>query len=138
MKREEIVEAARGWMGVKWRHMGRNRQGLDCLGLLVVVAQHFGIEHHGDEVNYRRVPDGDRLVNTLTSQLVIRHPPLKTGMVVVMRDHSHACHVGIIGTRLGEQSLIHASLAHRQVYEEPWARWKPTFRMALDYPGIED
>lgn len=139
MNRDEIVEAARAWKGVKWAHMGRNRMGVDCVGLVVKVAEHFGISHHGSEGNYRRTPQGDdSLVRILTSQMDIKRPPLKFGMVVILRDTTQPCHVGIIGERYGELSLIHASVLKREVYEEPWKYWSPRFRMALDYPGVED
>lgn len=34
-----IVEAARTYIGVPWKHMGRSRRGLDCAGLLIVAAK---------------------------------------------------------------------------------------------------
>ena len=36
-QRESLVECARGMVGVPWQHMGRNRQGLDCAGLLILA-----------------------------------------------------------------------------------------------------
>lgn len=138
MKRHEIEDYARSWKDVEWQHMGRNRAGVDCVGLLIVTATHFGIPHYGDEVNYRRTPEDGKLVKLLTSQMIIRRPPLKIGMAVVIRDPIQPCHVGIIGERYGELSLIHASVLKRKVYEEPWTGWKHLYRMALDFPGVED
>lgn len=126
-------------MGVKWQHMGRNRMGIDCVGLYVMIARNFDIPCHGDEVNYRRTPEGDgRLVKVLTEQMIIVQPPLKLGMGVVLRDNTQPCHVGIIGERYGELSLIHASVIKGKVYEEPWSGWAHLYRMALDFPGVED
>ena len=34
IKRREIVAAARDWVGVPYRHQGRTRNGIDCIGLL--------------------------------------------------------------------------------------------------------
>ena len=31
--REMVVAEARTWIGVKWRHQGRTREGVDCIGL---------------------------------------------------------------------------------------------------------
>ena len=35
IKRREIVDAARNWVGVPYRHQGRTRNGIDCVGLLL-------------------------------------------------------------------------------------------------------
>lgn len=37
-QREEIIRCARELIGVRWHHMGRNRMGLDCAGLLVLTV----------------------------------------------------------------------------------------------------
>lgn len=38
------VEEARKWLGVPFRHQGRSRNGVDCGGLLVCVAEALGKE----------------------------------------------------------------------------------------------
>ena len=62
-----VVAAAQSWVGVPWRHQGRTREGIDCLGLLIVVARDLGLDRvpgssPGIDVtapefrNYRRLP----------------------------------------------------------------------------------
>jgi len=140
MTRDEICTEARRFrdLKTKWRHMGRNEQALDCLGLLVMIAKKFEIPYVEPEENYRRTPDSNLLVEMLTSQLILRRPPLKIGMAVALRDKVQPVHVGIIGERYGELSLIHACASRGYVYEEPWANWSSRLRMCLDFPGVED
>ena len=48
--RTDIVAAARGWLGVPWRHQGRSRAGVDCVGLVVVVCRSLGLSDHDSTV----------------------------------------------------------------------------------------
>jgi cell wall-associated NlpC family hydrolase len=56
----EPWEIAREYLGVKFRHRGRSQHGLDCLGLLVVVAERMGIQVF-DKPVYGREPWKDGL-----------------------------------------------------------------------------
>jgi cell wall-associated NlpC family hydrolase len=77
----KIVETARSMVGVPYYHAGRNRNGLDCVGLLLAVAEEVGaltytppgysagwvdpdlllseIERFADSVEFGPVQDGD-------------------------------------------------------------------------------
>lgn len=37
-ERQALLDAARKYIGVRWLHMGRNAQGVDCVGLLIVTV----------------------------------------------------------------------------------------------------
>lgn len=41
--RQEVICAARSWIGTPWRHQGRGKAGIDCGGLLIEVARELGI-----------------------------------------------------------------------------------------------
>ena len=44
-KRRELIKAARKYIGVRWLHVGRDNNGLDCAGLIIAVIQDvFGID----------------------------------------------------------------------------------------------
>lgn len=139
MTRDDIVTAARRHMNAPWRHRGRKASGMDCAGLLVLVAEEVGHEVT-DEQGYSRLPDKERFVDHLKAQFqLVRPKPLKPGMIVVLRDGILPCHTGILGELHGRLSLIHASAARRMVVEETWDRhWQSRFRCALDVPGVED
>ena len=51
--RIEIVEYARTWLGTKWRHQGRSKQGIDCIGLIIRTAEEFGFQYE-DSTGYAR------------------------------------------------------------------------------------
>lgn len=45
MTRDELfVDHARKYLGVPWRHQGRSRGGLDCVGLVVLAARDCGLD----------------------------------------------------------------------------------------------
>lgn len=140
MKRTEITEEARRYiaLGTPWRHRGRTEQGLDCAGLAVVLLRRFGLPVE-DVEGYSRFPSGQMFVDHLRAQFDLGKPPLKIGQVVVLRDVTRPCHVGIIGERYGRTSLIHASAEYMKVFEEDWTpQWAAKLRMILEFPGVED
>lgn len=52
----DIAATARKYLGTPWRHQGRDRVlGLDCIGLLVVVAQDLDLEYD-DTTTYTMRP----------------------------------------------------------------------------------
>lgn len=64
----DVVTAARAWLEVPFRHQGRTRAGVDCFGLLVVVAQDLGYPI-SDVRDYGRQPDPDRMGSVLNGQM---------------------------------------------------------------------
>lgn len=110
-----IVEAARGWIGVKWQHRGRSRLGVDCVGLPKCVYSELGVDLP-DFLLYPREPQPPVLEAHMTAALgppiyrgsVLREN-LQPGDIVVLRHPILPRHVGIIGDyRGGRLSLIHS------------------------------
>jgi cell wall-associated NlpC family hydrolase len=54
-ERMALVREARTYMGVRWRHQGRDRRGLDCAGLVVASLRGIGRAVR-DSTAYGRVP----------------------------------------------------------------------------------
>lgn len=100
----DLQEAARTYLGCKWHHLGRNRAGIDCLGLLVLAARDVGVELD-DKKNYPRQADGESLLAECDRQLkkADKHN-LKPNDIVVIRFGKSPQHIGIV-TDIG---LIHA------------------------------
>ena len=44
MDKLKLIEEARTWIGVPYMHEGRSRTGVDCYGLLIVLAEKFCID----------------------------------------------------------------------------------------------
>lgn len=138
--RQDVVTAARGWLGVKFHHQGRSRvAGVDCLGLLVKVAEECALVKDGqwlaalDRTDYGRNPDPAFLLESLAEVLERVEVP-EPGDVGVFRIDGRAQHLAIIGTHTlaGELSMIHAYAPLRKVVEHRFdATWRE--RMAATF-----
>lgn len=118
-----LVEAARGYLGVPWRHLGRSREGLDCIGLVLLAARDCGIAVH-DPAPYEREPSSQRLRQELS--LVLNEVPIadaRADDVLVFNLGVYAGHIGIRGDHPDYRvpSVIHAYAPRRRVIEEPLA-----------------
>jgi hypothetical protein len=57
--RSQIVAKAKSFIGTPWKHQGRTRRSVDCVGLVVAIADELGVLPPDLEIPpYRRVPDG--------------------------------------------------------------------------------
>lgn len=140
MTRQEIVDAARRYIDLRprWRHRGRTEEQLDCAGLLWRI-QHvdFGIPTE-DVDGYGRYPMGDAMIEHMRKVFVFRAAPPKPGSIIVVRDTCEPCHVGIMGSKNGKQTLIHCAIKSG-MREDYWTSdIRKDFRMALDFQGVED
>lgn len=114
-----FVAAARAYLRVPFRHMGRNRHGLDCVGLLLLAARDAGIVCDEPEP-YERGRRGwdirDWLRQRLDEQPRDGH---RDGDVLLFNDGMYPAHVGVRSTWHLRPAVIHAHLRHNQVVEEP-------------------
>jgi cell wall-associated NlpC family hydrolase len=46
--REQIVEEARKYLGVRFRHQGRTVAGIDCAGLILNVGNDLGLIEYSE------------------------------------------------------------------------------------------
>ena len=71
---KDVEIEARTWLGTPFHHQGRLKGvGVDCVGLLVGVAHHFGIDLQ-DHQNYQRFSGGDQMVKELDKRLIRLEP----------------------------------------------------------------
>lgn len=113
------LAAARAMVGVPFRHCGRTRKGIDCLGLVRHYLVAAGRDVPDDRGYGRRPePQSDRLRETLRGYFGDPVADLQPGDVVVMTWHEVPNHVAIVGDYpLGGLSLIHALLQVQRVVE---------------------
>lgn len=140
ISRDDIVSEARLYVRLqtKWRHRGRSTVGVDCVGLVIVVAEAFGIKLQ-DQPGYSRLPNGT-LKQHLDANLISRPGASpKKGMIAVFRDGTERMHVGIVSERFGGKPyVIHATTARKKVVEEPLdARMLANLVEYYDLPGVE-
>lgn len=112
-----LDEAARRYLGVPWKHQGRDRvRGLDCIGLCVVCAQDLGWTVR-DQSGYPRDPHGNVLEGALREHFA-RVPDMRPGDVVSIRFAGPVRHVAIVGEYMyGGLSLIHSNSRVGKVVE---------------------
>lgn len=109
--RKDIIETARKYLGVRYKHQGRTRFGLDCLGLVVRVAHDLGLSDE-DSTDYGNVPDGKRLMLEFDKRLdVVNHG--QPGDVLLMRFDQNPQHLAIIT----DKGIIHSYAQARAVVE---------------------
>lgn len=107
LKREDIVAAARRWLGVPFRHQGRSRQGIDCAGLIELVGVDLGLMSRltPAQLRYARVPNPNQMRRSLESHLIeIEKDAWMTGDVLWLRVMNLPMHLAIAT----EHSMIHA------------------------------
>lgn len=140
--RLDVVRAARGWLGVKWQHQGRTRHGIDCLGLIIVVADQIGIPYEGHTPKYPRQGDGRALMALLKTRLVqIRRDEIKPGDVLMFNAGPFPYHIGIATDGANGIGVIHARADRRAVVEHDLdGQWgnPPRFVAAFQIPELTD
>ncbi len=118
---DDVVRAARTWLGTPYHHQGRLKGvGVDCAGLLVGVAQELGLSDF-DVMGYTMRPDGESLRRHCDSQMQsITRGELAAGDVVLFTFDAHPGHLGILSS---PEHLIHAYLPRRKVVEHGMDAW---------------
>jgi cell wall-associated NlpC family hydrolase len=134
--RNDIVEAARKYLGVRWVHQGRDRNaGIDCLGLIVVVAEDLGYPLE-DYTTYSREPD-PLLIQTLIGQQMEASTgdPVAGDMALLHFDRRRKSpyHFGIISDT---DTLIHGHGPSRQVVEQPLRMYSEQIHSLWKFPRL--
>ena len=132
IERSRIVDEARRWVGVPYLHQGRNRFGVDCVGLILVVAWALGRSEY-DVKGYGRTPhagflkaEADRLMEPIAVDA--RQP----GDVLLMRFRREPQHLAFVSDR----GMIHAYAGAKAVVETSLPReWLDRVVGAYAWPG---
>lgn len=143
--RQAIVKEALSWKDVRYRHQGRTRQGIDCGGLVAVVAHALDLTQN-DLLTYDRYPDGHSLHKFLCENMRLKTwMDAKPGDVVELKDIATRwpCHVGILVPGQRGLNFVHAwaKLAFRKVVESSFDEsWRDDGRLVavFAYPGVDD
>lgn len=138
MTRDEIARAAESYLGTPYRRKGRSRAGLDCVGLLVLVARDVGLDvSFADIPDYPDQPDG-RLMPIFGQHLVrIGQQSRGVGSVVVFTRGPSPCHAAIITTTAGQ--YVHAHNLRERVCRGSLRTIGAMRAVAFfDLPGLTD
>ncbi len=120
----ELVESARKYMGVKFRHRGRSSTRLDCVGLAVRAYADCGVELK-DYLLYGKEPHQDGLVSRIKEALgepvqvaPVKRQLIRPGDILVMRYRVEPHHIAIATDYLyGGLAMIHADGHNKCVVE---------------------
>lgn len=135
MSNLDIVAEARTWIGVRWQHQGRSREGVDCAGMVIQVAKARRASTF-DKTDYPRHAVDETMLQ-LCDQHLQRVPleQLQPGDLVVFAFERQR-HIGVIADYVyGGLSLVHAYAPARQVVETRLdSVWRARIRGGFRFP----
>jgi cell wall-associated NlpC family hydrolase len=105
--KDQVIDEAKSWIGTRYKHQGRSKHGVDCIGLVVVVCRSLRIvtDKLYDPLGYARLPSNGLLEDGVGRACTQLDGP-RPGCVVLIRwkPHEAASHCAIF---TGE-NIIHA------------------------------
>lgn len=141
IERQRIVEIARQWIGVKYRHQGRTREnGVDCIGLIIVVGEELGCNTKGIPSKYSKNPNGNLLLDNAKNYLkptAKKFEDMQIGDVAVLWGYTRHTpqHFAVVGEWGGRLTMIHALSKNHEVVEHGWDRfWQQRLEMVYEFP----
>ncbi len=142
--RQQIIEAARNYVGISYKAQGRSREfGLDCVGLIIMVGHDTGYTDF-DFLEYGSNPDGETMERLLNEHLdrLDSIDEAREGDVVSMDFGEGEQHVGIL-TVINDRGLkysymVHALRDHGVVEGRPFGKYLRGVRGAYKLKGISD
>ena len=141
----QIVDAARGLRGARWRAGGRSRHGVDCIGLVVAAYARAGVDL-GRAFGVRLPKRYDDLPQSDLVALVERHcrevRQAVPGSLLLMRFPRSPLpsHFAIL---TGAATIIHAHPRVGFVAEQPYSpayqriTWRRWLLPGVDYGDLE-
>lgn len=134
---QAIVAAARGWLGTRFHHQGRLRKtsahkgGVDCLGLLVGIANELNIKTENgallaslDRANYSHLPDVGELYSALCFGLTPKPlSEVEPGNILLFEIDGRPQHLAVVSNHDNGLGIIHAYAQARAVVEHALDEW---------------
>lgn len=141
--REQVIEVARSWKGVPWKHQQYSRYGCDCIGFVGGVALELGLpgaeqwrdtpEFH----NYGRSPDPKLLLrgaDLLMDRIEVDEILLAD--ILVMSWIREPQHFGFVSS-VDPLYLLHSFARAGEVVENIVdAKWRSRIRFAYRLRGV--
>lgn len=123
--RDQFVDAARRYVGARWRHQGRRPWAMDCIGLIVLACADIG-RTLPDRRGYGRDPQADGLRQALRAEFGVPGYYVHGGIAAICWPGASECsHVGVMFEHDGEWWLLHGYSAVGCVVEhridDAWA-----------------
>lgn len=116
-----LDEAARLFIGVPFRHQGRDPSiGIDCIGLTMVAGEMAGLPFKDwDSTDYGRDPAHGLLESRIAAAPLrsVSKEDMQAGDIVTVDFKGATRHVGIVGQGPGYLTLIHTNGMLKRVTE---------------------
>lgn len=109
LNKKDIIKQARTYLGVPWKHQGRSKNGVDCVGFLVLSFKSIGVPVI-DLKGYSRQPDGKKLKQILDEQPSLNLVNnIQIGDILLLRIRHDPQHVALVtDSKTSEFGMIHA------------------------------
>lgn len=136
--RADVVRIARSYIGTRFHHQARLKGvGIDCLGLVVCVANELGLDTSSDRRDYPRRPNGDLIPSLGGSGLILKpvNAPYVPGEIIVLRMNGLPWHCAILGDA-NRKTIIHAFAPRKKVIESDLGNWEGEIVARYDFPGV--
>lgn len=121
VKRTQILNEARNYIGVRWKHQERGNGAIDCAGLVINVGKSLNFLSPDFEIkDYQRHSCGYDFLNHFRSHMREKSvTDAEIGDVMLFKDDIYPCHSGIIGVdKRKNLTVIHACAKMKKVLEE--------------------
>jgi cell wall-associated NlpC family hydrolase len=120
--REEFVAEVRSWLGTRFRYQGRDRKGIDCVGVIVLSLATLGLSLQ--ITPYGKQVTGDSALAQLRANgRRLDFADARPGDIALLNYRGESNHVGII---TGEGTMVHSLAFAKKVVEQ-----------ALDHPQVK-
>ncbi len=121
VKANDIVYVANGLVGVRYRKQGRNSSGLDCAGLIIVIAHLLDISDK-DTTAYSDSPNVEEFTTFMleTGCKQLSYGQHEHGDIIRLNTAGWPVHLGVYEIdEWGQEWYIHAYAHHRKVTRDP-------------------
>lgn len=133
---DDVVKAALSYKDVRFKKWGRDKNGVDCVGLLAAVARDLGVEI--DDMDHYPYKGDIMIVRKMVYAQTIELPrrPIN-GSIVALRQAAVPMHFGFIRVNNGQVSVINANMEKRKVVEDSFDLWKDLVMKVRAFKGMQ-
>jgi len=119
MLSESFVAAARSYIGVTYRHLGRGEKGIDCAGLILRAAWDAGFLRGVDYTGYRRHPEGQTMRRVVERHFrTVPMTEMAVGDVLLFTGVARMpCHLAVVTEVEPRPMMVHAWSERGRVVE---------------------
>lgn len=134
--RPQVVAEARSLIDVPFKHQGRSREGLDCVGVAIMVVHALGLSDF-DITDYGRAPNVEQMRGLLEKHLdYVPFRDVQPGDILWLRAPEPQ-HLAIV-TSTEPLMMVHAFSKVGRVVETGVDRfWRKHIVACFKYRGVE-